>query len=160
VADGLLAEGVSAQSTTSMFVYQALGNRARSVSTNRYAISSRFRARAPLSIEEITTLAAPAPPRQPRAGRQPLATSRRAKPRWRRSRRAGDGNKKVIGTYLSGKLSGLMPVEDFRRDSDLFGAGARNPEVQNRLQAALKRGLQTRDAEMDLARFLGDLPDH
>jgi hypothetical protein len=54
-----LAEGVSAQSTTSMFVYQALGNRARSVSTNRYAISSRFRARAPLSIEEITTLAAP-----------------------------------------------------------------------------------------------------
>jgi len=84
----------------------------------------------------------------------------RAPPRWRRSRRAGDGNKKVIGTYLSGKLSGLMPVEDFRRDSDLFGAGARNPEVQNRLQAALKRGLQTRDAEMDLARFLGDLPDH
>jgi enoyl-CoA hydratase/carnithine racemase len=54
----------------------------------------------------------------------------------------------------------LAPVEDFRRDSDLFGEGARNPEVQNRLQAALKRGLQTRDAEMDLARLLGDLPDH
>jgi enoyl-CoA hydratase/carnithine racemase len=54
----------------------------------------------------------------------------------------------------------LAPVEDFRRDSDLFGEGARNPEVQSRLQAALKRGLQTRDAEMDLARFLGDLADH
>src|SRR5215475_7124453 len=32
---------------------------------------------------------------------------------------------------------GLAPVEDFRRDSDLFGEGARNPEVQNRLQTAL-----------------------
>jgi enoyl-CoA hydratase/carnithine racemase len=55
----------------------------------------------------------------------------------------------------------LAPVEDFRRDSDLFGEGARNPEVQSRLQAALKRGLRTRGAEMDLARLLnlGDLPD-
>jgi enoyl-CoA hydratase/carnithine racemase len=54
----------------------------------------------------------------------------------------------------------LAPVEDFRRDSDLFGESARNPEVQSRLQAALKRGLQTRDAEMDLAHLLGDLPDY
>jgi hypothetical protein len=53
----------------------------------------------------------------------------------------------------------LAPVEDFRRDSDLFGEGARNPEVQSRFQAALNRGLQTRDAEMDLAQFLGDLAD-
>ena len=53
----------------------------------------------------------------------------------------------------------LAPVEDFRRDSDLFGESARNPEVQARVQAALKRGLQTRDAEMDLARLLGDLGD-
>jgi len=52
------------------------------------------------------------------------------------------------------------PVEDFRRGSDRFGDGARNPEVQNRFQAALKSGLQTRDAEMDLARLLGDLADH
>jgi hypothetical protein len=43
---------------------------------------------------------------------------------------------------------------------DAFGEGARNPEVQNRLQAALKRGLHTRDAEKDLAQLLGDLPDH
>jgi hypothetical protein len=27
----------------------------------------------------------------------------------------------------------------------------------NRLQAALKRGLQTRDAEVNLARFIGEL---
>jgi enoyl-CoA hydratase/carnithine racemase len=51
----------------------------------------------------------------------------------------------------------LAPVEDFRRDSDLFGEGARNPEFQSRTQAAIKRGFQTRDAEMALARMLGDL---
>jgi hypothetical protein len=37
MSPGVVAEGVSAQPTKSMFVYQALGNRARSVSTNRYA---------------------------------------------------------------------------------------------------------------------------
>jgi enoyl-CoA hydratase/carnithine racemase len=51
----------------------------------------------------------------------------------------------------------LAPVEDFRRDSDLFGEGSRNPEAQGRFQAAFKRGFQTRAAEMDLARLLGDL---
>jgi hypothetical protein len=35
----------------------------------------------------------------------------------------------------------------------------RKPEAQNRLQAALKRGFQTRDAEMDLGQLLGDLGD-
>ena len=53
----------------------------------------------------------------------------------------------------------LAPAEDFRRDSDLFGEGARNPVAQSRFQAALKRGFQTRDAEMDLARMLGELDD-
>jgi enoyl-CoA hydratase/carnithine racemase len=51
----------------------------------------------------------------------------------------------------------LAPAEDFRRDSDLFGEGARKPEAQSRLQAAFQRGFQTRDAEMDLARLLADL---
>jgi enoyl-CoA hydratase/carnithine racemase len=54
---------------------------------------------------------------------------------------------------------GLAPVEDFRRDSDIFGAGAQTLQAQNRFQAALKRGFQTRDAEMDLARLLGELGD-
>ena len=54
----------------------------------------------------------------------------------------------------------LAPIEDFRRDSDLFGESARNPEAQKRFQTALKRGFQTRTAEMDLARLLGDLADH
>jgi enoyl-CoA hydratase/carnithine racemase len=52
----------------------------------------------------------------------------------------------------------LAPIEDFRRDSDLFGEGVRNPEAQSRIKAAIQRGFQTRDAEMDLARMLGDLP--
>jgi len=51
----------------------------------------------------------------------------------------------------------LAPAESFRRDSDLFGEGMRTPEAQNRIQAAFKRGFQTRDAEMDLARLLGEL---
>src|SRR5690349_6282758 len=34
----------------------------------------------------------------------------------------------------------LAPVEDFRRDSDLFSEGMRHPEAHKRLQAALKRG--------------------
>jgi len=54
----------------------------------------------------------------------------------------------------------LAPVEDFRRDSDLFGEGSRNPEVQGQFQAALKRGFQTREAELDLGRLLGELADH
>jgi enoyl-CoA hydratase/carnithine racemase len=54
----------------------------------------------------------------------------------------------------------LAPAEDFRRDSDLFGEEVRNPEAQRRIQAAMKRGFQTRDAEMDLPRMLGDLADH
>ncbi|PWT97352.1 MAG: enoyl-CoA hydratase [Terriglobia bacterium] len=53
----------------------------------------------------------------------------------------------------------LAPVEDFRRDSDPFGESASKPEVQSRIQAAMKRGFQTRDGEMDLGRVLGELAD-
>jgi len=53
----------------------------------------------------------------------------------------------------------LAPVEDFRRDSELFLEGVRTPESQGLIQAAMKRGFQTRDAEMDLARLVGDLAD-
>jgi enoyl-CoA hydratase/carnithine racemase len=53
----------------------------------------------------------------------------------------------------------LAPVEDFRRDSDLFLEGLRSPESQGLIQAAMKRGFQTRDAELALARMLGDLAD-
>ncbi len=54
----------------------------------------------------------------------------------------------------------LPPAEDFRRDSDLFLEGMRDPEAQNRIQTALKRGFQTREWEMALARMLGDWADH
>jgi hypothetical protein len=53
----------------------------------------------------------------------------------------------------------LAPVEDFRRDSDLFGEGVGTPEAQRRIGAALKHGFQTRDGEMDWGRGLEDLSD-
>jgi hypothetical protein len=53
----------------------------------------------------------------------------------------------------------LAPVEEFRRDSDLFAEGVRHPEAQKRNEAAIKRGFQTREAEMSLGRLLGDLAD-
>jgi enoyl-CoA hydratase/carnithine racemase len=53
----------------------------------------------------------------------------------------------------------LAPVDDFRRDSDLFGVGVNSPEAQKRIQSALTRGFQTREAEMELGRLLGDLAD-
>jgi enoyl-CoA hydratase/carnithine racemase len=51
----------------------------------------------------------------------------------------------------------LAPVEEFRRDSDLFGEAVREPDAQGRIAAAMALGLQTRDAELGLARMLGEL---
>ena len=51
----------------------------------------------------------------------------------------------------------LAPVEEFRRDSDLFGESNRQPEVQGRLQAVMKRGFQTPKGEINLGRLLSDL---
>ena len=51
----------------------------------------------------------------------------------------------------------LAPIEVFRRDSDLFGEGMLKPEAQSQIESALKRGFQTRDAEMNLAQLLGKL---
>ena len=51
----------------------------------------------------------------------------------------------------------LAPADDFRRDSDLFGEEVHNAETQRRIQAAMQRGLQTRDAEMEFAGMLADL---
>ena len=53
----------------------------------------------------------------------------------------------------------LAPVEDFRRDSDLFGEGVGTPEAQQRIGAALRHGFQTRDGEMEWASKLDDLSD-
>jgi len=51
----------------------------------------------------------------------------------------------------------LAPADDYRRDSDLFLECARDPEAQRRGEAAMKRGMQTRDAEMSFGRLLGEL---
>jgi enoyl-CoA hydratase/carnithine racemase len=51
----------------------------------------------------------------------------------------------------------LAPIEDFRRDSDRFGDGVREPETQRLIQAAFRRGLQTPDGEMALGSMLTHL---
>lgn len=53
----------------------------------------------------------------------------------------------------------LAPIEDYQRDSDMFGEGVQKPPAAQRIQAALKHGFQTRDAELDLAGLLGGLGD-
>jgi enoyl-CoA hydratase/carnithine racemase len=49
----------------------------------------------------------------------------------------------------------LAPADDFRRDSNLFGEGVVHSDAQARISTAMQRGLQTRDAEIHLARVLG-----
>ena len=51
----------------------------------------------------------------------------------------------------------LAPTDDFRRDSDLFGEGVHTAETQRLIETAMRLGLQTRDAEMELASTLADL---
>ena len=53
----------------------------------------------------------------------------------------------------------LAPVKEFRRDSDRFGDGVREPETQRLIEAAFRRGLQIPDGEMVLSSMLADL-DH
>jgi enoyl-CoA hydratase/carnithine racemase len=51
----------------------------------------------------------------------------------------------------------LAPVEEFRKDSDLFGEGVRSADTQRRIETAMRHGLQTRDGEMDLGHLLSDM---
>ena len=53
----------------------------------------------------------------------------------------------------------LAPPDDFRRDSALFLEGMRDPDNQRRIQGAMTRGFQTREAELALGRMVGDLAD-
>jgi hypothetical protein len=52
----------------------------------------------------------------------------------------------------------LAPEAEFRRDSELFGQAARQPEFQRRTALLLSRGLQTRsETELNLGHVLGGL---
>jgi enoyl-CoA hydratase/carnithine racemase len=53
----------------------------------------------------------------------------------------------------------LAPIEEFKRDSDLFGEGVRGPEAQQRIHAAIQHGFQKREAEMNLGEVLGRLSE-
>jgi len=48
----------------------------------------------------------------------------------------------------------LASAEDIQRDSDLFLEGVSTPEYQRRMQAAMKRGFQTREAEINLGELV------
>jgi enoyl-CoA hydratase/carnithine racemase len=92
-----------------------------------------------------------------------LDQPRAARPRARRVRQLarasdrGDPGRGRVAVKDRVNAIALAPADDFRRDSDLFGEGVRDPEAQSRIGAAMQRGFQTREAEMDLARMLGDL---
>ena len=53
----------------------------------------------------------------------------------------------------------LAAATDFRRDSELFLEAARDAETQRRIGAAMKRGFQTRDVEMDVDRMVAELAE-
>jgi enoyl-CoA hydratase/carnithine racemase len=53
----------------------------------------------------------------------------------------------------------LPATADIRRDSDLFAERMRTRGAQTRTAAAMKRGFQSRDGELDLAGMLGELAE-
>jgi enoyl-CoA hydratase/carnithine racemase len=52
----------------------------------------------------------------------------------------------------------LPSIDDFRRDTDLIYEAVRKGDFQNWMQAAMNRGFQNREFELNLATMLGDLP--
>ena len=53
----------------------------------------------------------------------------------------------------------LAPIEDFRRDSELFLEASRGPEAQHRMRTAMERGFQTPVGEVALSDMLAHLGD-
>jgi enoyl-CoA hydratase/carnithine racemase len=53
----------------------------------------------------------------------------------------------------------LAPPGDFRRDSDLFAKQVGNSDTQRLVETAMRRGFQTRDAELNLGQMVAELGD-
>jgi enoyl-CoA hydratase/carnithine racemase len=53
----------------------------------------------------------------------------------------------------------LASSGDFRRDSDLFAKQVSHADTQRLVQAAMQRGFQTRDGEMDLGHMVAELAE-
>jgi enoyl-CoA hydratase/carnithine racemase len=53
----------------------------------------------------------------------------------------------------------LASSGDFRRDSDLFAKQVSNADTQRLVHAAMQRGFQTRDGEMDLGHMVAELAE-
>jgi len=53
----------------------------------------------------------------------------------------------------------LAPSGDFRRDSDLFAQQVSNAETERLIHAAMQRGFQTREGELDLGRMVAELAE-
>jgi enoyl-CoA hydratase/carnithine racemase len=53
----------------------------------------------------------------------------------------------------------LAPSGDFRRDSDLFAQQVSNAETERLIHAAMQRGFQTREGELDLGRMIAELAE-
>jgi enoyl-CoA hydratase/carnithine racemase len=51
----------------------------------------------------------------------------------------------------------LAPPGDFRRDSDLFAQQISNADTQRLIHAAIQRGFQTREGELDLGHMVAEL---
>ena len=91
---------------------------------------------------------------------QPRAACRRARRvRQRRSPTGSPGFPPPATLAVKDRVNAiaLAPAEDFRRDSDLFGEGVRSPRPSAGSRPRCERGMQTRDAELALARMLGEL---
>jgi hypothetical protein len=73
------------------------------------------------------------------------------------SRRSPAAAHTAVKERANANAIALAPVENLRRDSDLFGARAGDPDVESRIEAAIERGVQTRNRELTISQVPSNL---